>query len=196
MKKIVAIYILVFFVVLLAAIKKNIPSTVESAVARCMVDDMFRRSMLCLSERELEDLARNLKDFGTKEIYILSSRESCEAGDFKNYKKLTPEQKNALLASLLRLSIKSEYLSPKIRYIGASQIIEAGYIVGGVTYIKTSEKSDPMKLIYLDSRFRVEFKNGGAENSLFELVKDFSNLGVSFYSPELEELLYSIKNGA
>ena len=196
MKKIIAIYILVFFAVLFAAIKKNIPSTVESAVARCMIDDMFKRSTLCLSERELEDLARSLKNFGSQEIYILSGRESCDAGDFKNYKKLAPGQKNALLASLLRLSIKSEYLLPNIRYIGASQIIETGYIVGGVAYIKTSEKSDPMKLFYLDSRFRVEFEKGGAENGLFELLKNFSNLGVSFYSPELEGLLNSIEKGS
>lgn len=197
MKKIIAIYILVFFAVLFAAIKKNIPSTVESAVARCMIDDMFKRSTLCLSERELEDLAQSLKKLESEELYILFSAESCDENDFKNYKKLTLEQKNALIASLLRLSIKSEYASPKVRYIGVTQIIEVGFVMDGAIHLKTSEKSNPIKLIYMGSCFRVNFENnGGAENLLSCLLKNFSNLGFSFYSPELEALFNEIKNGA
>lgn len=169
-------------------VSNNISLKLRSAAALSIIDSMFESSTYCLSEQDLQILSQDLNAARLLDLFYSFSNE-CE--DFSSYKKLDKSSKNALIAALLKLSIKSQEIVPPLIDLGLSQMLVPLITLDDIIYLKTSEDSSLIKLIRKGDYFKINFKDCGEQNALLDIFKHF-DCDNSFYSPELAALLNSL----
>lgn len=192
MKKFLLFYSFIFVLLLCLLIFNNIPIKIYSCIVEFSLNSMFKSFSKTLLPDELKTISDKITHIENIDLYYSFSSSGIDPNDFKYYKRMGKKQKNALLASIIRLSLKSEKIvAPRNDFI-LFQTVSAKLEYNDILYIKTSEKSHTISIICNNSCFAFFVERGIEENPMSEIIKCFISNDYSFYSPELNNSINSL----